>query len=126
MQTWTFIRFLHLTGIIFFVGGQLMLVVAVAPAMRRTGHEEAMRSIARRFGVGSAVALAVIIASGAAMASHYQLWGDSVLRAKLMILVLIGIITGLHVTTPNTRVLSIALLVASFVIVWLGLKLTYG
>ena len=103
-----------------------MLVVAVAPALRGNPDDGAMRSVARRFGIGSAVALVVIIASGAAMASHFDLWGDSVLQAKLMVLVLIFVLTGLHVVTPYTRALSYAVVVASFVMVWLGLKLTYG
>jgi uncharacterized membrane protein len=32
--TWTLIRFLHLLAMAFFVGGQLMLVVTVFPAVR--------------------------------------------------------------------------------------------
>src|SRR4051812_45024557 len=42
------------------------------PAVRRRAARDApaMRAIARRFGIGSAVALVVIIATGAAMASH--------------------------------------------------------
>ena len=71
MNTWTLIRFLHLTGVVFFVGGQLALVVAVAPVLRAAGEETAMRSVARRFGIGSLVALAVVIATGIAMASHF-------------------------------------------------------
>jgi uncharacterized membrane protein len=127
VTTWTFIRFLHLSGIIFFVGGQLMLLVAVAPAMRRAeGTEAAMRDVARRFGIGSAIALAVIIATGIAMASHFELWGDSVLQAKLGVLVLVFVLTGLHVVLPYRRALSIGALIASFVVVYLGLKLTYG
>ena len=128
MNTWTFIRFLHLSGIIFFVGGQLMLVVAVAPAMRAAGAEAepAMRAIARRFGIGSAVALALIIATGIAMASHYDLWDDGTLQAKLGLLVLVFVLTGLHVVVPYRRALALATLVVSLVIVYLGLKLTWG
>jgi uncharacterized membrane protein len=126
VQTWTFVRFLHLAGITFFVGGQLLLVVAVAPALRAAADDGPMRAVARRFGIGSAIALAVIIASGAAMASHFHLWGDSVLHAKLLVLALIFALTGLHALTPYTRPLSYAVVVLSFVMVWLGLKLTYG
>jgi hypothetical protein len=35
-----------------------------------------MRQIARGFGVGSAVALVLVIATGAVMASHLQLWNS--------------------------------------------------
>ena len=51
---WTFIRFLHVVAVIVFVGGQLTLVVAVAPALR-SPDGEAMRPIARRFGVAAAL-----------------------------------------------------------------------
>jgi len=127
VQTWTLIRFLHLCAVAFFVGGQLMLVAVVIPALRRTGgNEVATRAIARRFGAGSGVALAVLLATGAAMASHYGLWSDSLLRAKLMLLVLVAVLTGLHIASPTTRSVSYAVVVASFVIVYLGLKLSYG
>jgi uncharacterized membrane protein len=123
---WEIVRFLHLAGMAFFVGGQLMLVAVVTPAVRRHGNDEAMRATARRFGIGSAVALVVIVASGAAMASHFGSWDDPTLQAKLALLVLVFVLIGLHVATPYTRALSIGALVASLLIVWLGVKLVYG
>jgi hypothetical protein len=48
---------------VFFVGGQLMLIAAVASASRTRGGEETMRLIARRFGTGSIAALAVVVAT---------------------------------------------------------------
>jgi hypothetical protein len=125
VQTWTLIRFLHLAGITFFVGGQLVLIVAVAPALRSGDDTTALRTIARRFGIGSAGALVVIVATGAALASHYGLWHDSVLQVKLLVLVLVGVLTGLHVASPETRALSYAVVVGSLVLVYLGVKLTY-
>ena len=56
MQTWTLIRFLHLVAMAFFVGGQLVLVAAIAPVMRKQGAEGTMRALGRRFGIASAVA----------------------------------------------------------------------
>ena len=91
MQTWTVVRFLHIVGIVFFVGGQLMLVAAVAPALRTRGQEETMRLVTRRFGLGSVAALALIVATGIAMASHFGLWSSHVLQIKLMLLVLVGV-----------------------------------
>lgn len=126
MEPWTFIRFLHLAGVIFFVGGQLLLVVAVAPVLRRTADDAAMRAVARRFGLGGAVALAVVIATGVAMASHYGLWDDPVLHAKLAVLVLIGVLVPLHVVSAYTRTISAAIVVSSVFVVWLGVELTYG
>jgi uncharacterized membrane protein len=37
VDTWPSSRFLHLLGIAFFVGGQLMLVAVVTPAATRQG-----------------------------------------------------------------------------------------
>jgi len=123
---WELVRFLHLAGMAFFVGGQLMLVAVVTPVIRRYGSEEAMRAAAKRFGIGSAVALVVIVATGAAMASHYDRWDDPTLHAKLALLVLVFVLIGLHVVTPYTRALSIGVVVVSLLIVWLGVKLVYG
>ena len=105
MQTWTVVRFLHVAAIAFFVGGQLLLVLAVAPVMRREGEDSpAMKSIARRFGIGSAVALAVAVATGVAMGSHFHLWGSDILQLKLMLLVVVLVLTGLHITSSKSTV----------------------
>lgn len=127
MERWTLIRFVHLLAMAFFVGGQLVLVFAVAPVMHRVADGETpMRAVARRFGIASAVALAVLIATGAAMASHYGLWDSDVLRLKLLALVLVFVLTGMHVATPYTRAISLVVPLVSIVIVYLGVKLTYG
>jgi len=126
MDEWTVIRFLHVLALAFFVGGQLVLAVAVVPGLRGRDDDTAMRAVARRFGVASAVALAVLIATGAAMASHLSRWDDPTLQAKLGLLVLIGVLVALHVVTPYTRAVSLALLATSIVIVWLGIRLTHG
>ena len=52
----------------FFVGGQLLLAVAVVPVERSAPDRERLRAIARRFGYGSLVAILVLLATGAAMA----------------------------------------------------------
>ena len=85
-----------------------------------------MRSVARRFGVGSAVALVLAVATGAAMASHFQLWDSNMLQLKLMLLVVACVLIGLHVASPNARAFSYGILVASIAVAWLGVKLTYG
>ena len=125
MDAWTLVRYLHVVALAFFVGGQLMLVVAVVPALRRHGDDAAMRSVARRFGIGSVVALVTLVATGAAMASHLARWQDEVLRAKLAVVVLIGVLIALHVVAPTSRALSIALLLATLLVVWLGVELTH-
>jgi uncharacterized membrane protein len=123
--TWTLIRYLHLLAVTFFVGGQLMLVIAVVPALRGKGNDAAMRGIVRRFGAGSAVALAVLVATGVAMASHLQRWQDDTLQRKLALSVLVVVLIGFHAITPRSRVLSLTVLVMSLLIVWLGVDLAH-
>ncbi|MET0819112.1 MAG: hypothetical protein ABWZ67_16220 [Solirubrobacteraceae bacterium] len=126
MDSWTLLRYLHVIAVAFFVGGQLMLVTAIVPATQRLeARDEVMRSIAKRFGIGSLIALAVLLATGAAMASRFELWSDGVLQAKLALLMLIGVLTALHIVTPYTRAVSITIFLTSLVIVWLGVVLTH-
>jgi putative copper export protein len=120
------LRFLHLIAMAFFVGGQLVLAISVVPAVRRHGSPEAMLAAARRFGTGSAVALAVLIATGVAMATDLHRWGSSVLHAKLGVLALVIALIGLHVVVPQSRRLAWLTLAASLVIVWLGVRLAHG
>jgi putative copper export protein len=124
MEQWEVIRFLHLLGIALFVGGQLMLVLVVTPALR--GQDpELMRGAARRFGIASAVALVVIVATGAALASHFDRWSDTTLHWKIGLLVLVFVMTGLHTRIPYARALSYAVLATSLVIFWLGVALAH-
>jgi putative copper export protein len=126
VDTWTLVRFLHLIAMAFFVGGQLVLVAAVVPAVRRHAGEEVMRDAARRFGIGSAAALGVLVATGAALAERLGRWEDGVLQAKVGLLVLILVGTGMHVVAPNTRALSAAILVVSVATAYLGVRLAHG
>ena len=124
MEGWELVRFLHLLAIALFVGGQLMLVLVVTPALR--GQDPAlMRGAARRFGIASVVALVVIIASGAAMASHFDRWSDTTLHWKIGLLILVFVLTGLHTRVPYTRALSYLVLATSLVILWLGVTLAH-
>lgn len=121
---WTLLRFLHLLAMAFFVGGQLLLVAAMVPALR--GDEGSrMRSVARRFGMGSLVALAVLVVTGIAMASHFSRWGDDILNAKLAVVVLVGVLLAFHIGSPNSRAASIAVFASSLVVVWLGVAMAH-
>jgi uncharacterized membrane protein len=126
MELWTVVRYLHVLALVFFVGGQLMLAVAVTPAIRRLGDDAAMTLIARRFGLGSGVALIVLIATGTAMAEHFAAWSAGVLQAKLGLVVLVFALLGLHVVAPRSRALSLSVLAASLGIVYLGVELAHG
>ena len=124
MELWELIRFLHIIGLAAFVGGQVVLVAAVAPVLRRE-PDEVMLSIARRFGIVTAGAIVVLVATGIAMASHFSLWGNDVLQAKLAVVVLVGVLVGLHIASPRSRALSLALVAASMLVVWLGVDLSH-
>jgi uncharacterized membrane protein len=126
VEEWSLIRALHVLALAFFVGGQLVLVAAIVPAMRRRDDDASMRAIAKRFGIGSVVALLVLIATGAAMAGHFARWDDPALHVKLALLVLVGVLLVLHIVTPYTRAISTAVLVTSLAIVWFGVELTHG
>ena len=102
MELWDLIRFLHVVSLVLFVGGQIMLVVAIVPVLRGE-PEHLMLAVARRFGLASAVAIVAVLATGIAMASHFSRWEDGTLQAKLAVLVLVGVLTGLHIASPRSR-----------------------
>jgi uncharacterized membrane protein len=124
VESWELVRFLHILALALFVGGQITLVVAIVPVLRGQ-PEDVMLGVARRFGIASAVAIAVLLATGTAMASHYSRWGDEALQAKLAVLVLAAVLTGLHIASPRSRALSLALMASSLLVVWLGVALTH-
>jgi uncharacterized membrane protein len=121
---WQAILYLHLLAMAFFVGGQLLLAVAVVPVERANADPQRLRAIARRFGVGALVALSVLLATGIAMASHFDLWDSGTLQAKLGLVALVLVLTLAHLRTPHAHALQGAIFVATLVIVWLGLELT--
>jgi uncharacterized membrane protein len=122
---WELVRWLHLLAMAFFVGGQLVLAAAVVPAFRRAeGRDrEPLRAIARRFGQGTLVAIAVLLATGAAMAGHYGLWGDGTLHVKLALVGVVAVLVGWHIRRPQNRALDGLIFVGSLAIVWLGVAL---
>jgi uncharacterized membrane protein len=120
---WQAVLYLHLVAMAFFLGGQLVVGVAVVPALRGESDRERLRAVARRFGHGSVVALAVLLATGIAMASHYSLWDDGTLQAKLALVALVLVLTVVHLRFPRLHVLQAAILIATLAIVWLGVQL---
>jgi hypothetical protein len=121
---WLIVLFLHVLAMAFFVGGQIMLAAVVVPAVRSGRDPERMRAVARRFGVGSAIALLVLLATGAAMASEFGLWDSGTLHLKLGLVVAVIALTALHTRFPGSNVLNALVFLATIAIVWLGLDLT--
>src|SRR4051794_32146800 len=107
-----------------FVGGQLVLAVAVVPGLRGRDRE-GLRVVARRFGWASLAALCVLVATGAWMASSAQLWDSATLHVKLALVVLAGLLIVWHLRTSAAHWLQGAIFVVSLVIVWLGLALAH-
>ena len=124
-DAWLVLHYLHVLAMAFFVGGQLVVVAAVVPVERRAPDRERLRAIARRFGIGSLVALAVLVATGTAMAIDRDYWSDGTLQVKLGLVGLVVALTTLHLVWPRQRALQVFVLLASLVIVWLGVELAH-
>ena len=116
--------FLHLIAMAFFVGGQLFLAGVAVPALRRHNVDRtAIREIARRFGVGSILALAVLLVTGAAMASEHDLWSDGALHVKLALVVAIIGLTLIHTRRPRQGALEGVIFLLTLGVVGLGVSL---
>ncbi len=120
---WQGVLYLHLLAMAFFIGGQLFIAAAVVPVERVNPDPERLRAIARRYGYGSLVALVVLLVTGTAMASHYELWDARTLQIKLAVVALVIILTLMHLRLPRLHTLQAAIFLGSLVIVWLGLDL---
>lgn len=125
MDIWVALRVLHLLAMAFFVGGQLVLVAAVVPAERGAPDRERLRAVARRFGYGTLVAIAVLLATGAAMATEFERWDDPELQAKLILVALVGGLVLWHMRRPAQHAIEAAIFVVSLAIVWLGVTLAH-
>jgi cytochrome bd-type quinol oxidase subunit 2 len=120
---WDAILWLHLLAMAFFVGGQLFLGLAVVPVERRNPDRRRLRAIARRFGWGSLVAIGILLATGAAMATHDDRWGNGTLHVKLALVALTGGLVAWHMRRPQNHAIEAAILILSLAIVGLGVAL---
>jgi uncharacterized membrane protein len=116
---------LHLLAMAFFVGGQLLLAVAVVPVERQASAPERLRAIARRFGWGTLVAIGALAATGAALATRFGQWEDGTLHLKLGLVLLVAALIVWHMRRPELRALDGAIFVVSLGIVWLGVSLAH-
>jgi putative copper export protein len=118
---WNGVLWLHLLAMAFFVGGQLMLAAIVVPVLRGVGDRAPLRAAARRFGMGTLIAVGVLVVTGSAMASHLHRWSDSTLQVKLGFVVLVLLLIGGHMRRPTWHVLDGLIFLVSLTIVWLGI-----
>ena len=123
---WRAVLYLHLLAMAFFVGGQLVFGLAVVPLLRGAEDRERLRAIARRFGYGSLGALLVLVLTGWALASHFRLWDSSTLQWKLALVALVIALVLVHLRWAKVHALQGAILIASLVVVWLGISLATG
>jgi len=121
----TLVRYLHLLAMAFLVGGQILLAAAVVPSFRADPDRERLRAIARRFGWGTLIAIAVLIATGIPLASHFDQWDSGTLQVKLALVVLVAGLVGWHIRRPQAHALEGAIFVGSLAIVWLGASLAH-
>jgi uncharacterized membrane protein len=121
----TFLRYLHLLAMAFFVGGQLFLAAVVVPALRGDADRERLRVLARRFGAGTLVAITVLIATGIPLASYFHQWGNSTLHVKLGFVAAVAVLVAWHVRRPQLHALEGGIFLGSLVIVWLGVSLAH-
>ena len=119
------VRVLHLLAMAFFVGGQLLLVAALVPVLRGDAERPLLRRIARRFGVGSLVALAVLAVTGAAMAGRFERWGEGTLHVKLALVALVVGLVAWHMRRPGQHAIEGVVFVVSLAIVVLGVTLAH-
>jgi uncharacterized membrane protein len=125
-ELWLIVRFLHVLAMAFFVGGQLVLVAAVLPVQRGAAERPWLATVGRRFGYGTLVAIAVLVATGVPLADHLHRWDDGKLQLKLTFVVAVGLLTWWHLRRPRAHALQGAIFVLSLAIVWLGLRLAHG
>jgi uncharacterized membrane protein len=126
MVLWFVVRWLHLLAMTFFVGGQLMLATVVVPLERRSADRSRLRALARRFAWGTVVALAVLVATGSAMATHLDLWGNGTFQMKLALVGVVAVLLVWHARRPTVHALEALTFLASLAIVWIGLYLANG
>ena len=121
MTFWNGVLWIHLLAMAFFVGGQLMLAAVLVPVLRGAEDRDQLRAAARRFGIGTLIAVAVLIVTGAAMATHFRRWGDSTLQVKLGLVALVAVLIHTHMRRPESHALDAAIFLVSVAIVWLGI-----
>jgi uncharacterized membrane protein len=125
MTGWLVVRYLHVLALASFVGGQIMLAAVVVPVERGEENRARLRAIARRFGWGTLAALLVLIATGTALAGHYDRWDDSTLQIKLAFVGAVAVLILAHMRMPTVHALDGAIFVVTLVILWLGVALAH-
>ena len=122
----TVLLFLHVVAMAFFLGGQIMLAFTVVPVMRaEPAQPERIKQIAQRFGVGSLIALGVLLITGMMMASHFQLWDYGPFQVKMTLVIATIVAVLIHTLRGNSHVLMGITFLLSLATVYAGVNLTH-
>jgi len=116
--------FLHVIAMAYFLGGQIMLAANVVPVLIKGEDQSQIGSVARGFGMGSLVALGVLLLTGMAMASHFELWDDSQFQVKMALVLATFISVFVHMARGNSRFLMVLTFVLTLATVYAGIHLT--
>ena len=123
---WTVLLFLHVVAMAFFLGGQIMLAFTVVPVMRaEPAQPERIKQIAQRFGVGSLIALGVLLLTGMMMASHFQLWDYGPFQVKMTLVIATIVAVLIHTLRGNSHVLMGITFLLTLATVYAGVNLTH-
>jgi putative copper export protein len=124
---WTVMIFLHVVAMAFFLGGQIMLASTIVPVLLRTepADPDKMRAVAQRFGVGSLIALGVLLLTGMGMASHFELWDYGPFQVKMTLVIATIIAVLLHTVRGQNHVLMGITFLLTLATVYAGVNLTH-
>lgn len=123
---WTFLVFLHVVAMAFFLGGQIMLAFTVVPVMREEpAQPERIREIAQRFGIGSLIALGFLLLTGMMLASHFMLWDYGPFQVKMALVIATIVAVLLHMMRGNSHVLMGITFILTLATVYAGVNLTH-
>lgn len=123
---WTILVFLHVVAMAFFLGGQIMLASTVVPVLRsEPASPEKLRAVAQRFGMGSLVALGVLLFTGLLLASHFELWSYGPFHVKMTLVIATIIAVILHMMRGQSHVLMGITFLLTLATVYAGVNLTH-
>ncbi|MEH3055189.1 MAG: hypothetical protein PGN13_14515 [Patulibacter minatonensis] len=122
MDIWTFVHWVHLLAMAFFIGGQIILAAVLVPVLK---GDEKLKVIARRYGFGSLIALGLLIVTGVQMASHEDDWGNTNLQVKLVLLGVLIVLIGAHTHMGTKRWMDPVIGVLSLAVMTLGVVLAH-
>jgi uncharacterized membrane protein len=124
----TFLLYVHLIAATVWVGGLIVMAGLVPTIRANTGDRAVIQAVARRFGLISWTALAVLVLTGTSMVViGFNL--STALTTKIGLVLISASLAAWHTVsasnqTPRTRgVIQAVILVLGLVIVWIAINL---